>query len=376
MKFNTRLSNTKRKLFELGYNAAQIPLRRVTRRQLICRDELEQFVSTDRIYYFGKPEEYNPNFGEHQWLVDHTGEHTPGTFPKPFVCELTDVSLIGRYPIPVTDSFRVPLDAVVNTNVFDLNVFFSSLYAPKDVLTISDDKKVNTETAFLLYNYWSSGYFHWHFDSLTQLRGVQQFESITGRRPQLIVPPDMSAWQRETLRIVGYEDDDFTPWDSSSGEVDRLIIVTNQRPRPQAVQWLRERLRVHDEPPIDSNRIYVSRNDADRRRILNEEDVMGILDKYGFKKFIPGDHSVREQIAVMSNAELVVGPHGAGLTNLLHCPAETTVLEMFPESDIRGHFFTLSYKLGLEYNCLLCRSVGVDLVVDTDELEAQIVKLT
>lgn len=370
-----RAYSLKRTVTKSLYSSIQHPLRKISHRKLIETNELEEIVSDKSIHHFGKPEEYNPDFGEHEWLVEYTGKNTPGSFPQPFVCVLEDVRLWGRYPLPLVESFRIPLDALVNQNIFDLTVFASTMYAPRDVLSVPLSDGVDVETGFLLYNFWSKGFFHWHFDNLIQLRGVEQFESQTGTKPSLIVSPNLSSWQLETLEIMGFDEDDLVPWNSPTGRVDQLVVVTNQRPRPQAVRWLRDALELPDSSSSDENRIYVSRADAKRRRVLNEEAVVECLDEYGFTRFVPGEHSIREQIATMSNAEVVVGPHGAGLANLLHCPEETKVLELMPESDIRGHFFNLSYKLGLEYACCLCESSAKDILVDVDQLEEELTAL-
>lgn len=370
-----RAYSLKRTVTKSLYRSIQHPLRKISHRALIETAELEQMVSDASLHYFGEPEEYNPDFGKHEWLVEYTGENTPGSFPQPFVCAVDEAKLYGRYPIATINSLQAPVDAVVKDMIFDLNVFASSIHAPRDLLSIPRNDPVRVETGFLLYNYWSDGFFHWHLDDLIQLRGVEHFESVTGTKPKLIVSPELSGWQRETLEIMGYDDDDLVPWDSPTGTVDQLVVVTNQRYLPQSVKWLREALRLPKEKVSDSNRIYVSREDADRRRVVNEREVTELLEQYGFTKFTPGEHSIREQIRTLSNAEVVVGPHGAGLTNLLHCPEGTKVLELMPESDIRGHYFNLSYKLGLDYSCYLCDSSGTDLVVDVKELETTVAEL-
>jgi hypothetical protein len=334
--------------------------------------ELKQYAGNDSIYYFGETEEYNPDFGEQEWLVEHAGEDVSGSFPQPFVCTLDNIRLLGTYPLPFLESHQVPLDAVVNEKIFDLNVFASIINAPRHVLSVPLSDDVHVKTGFLLYNFWSEGFFHWHFDNLIQLRGIEQFKCQTGTKPILIVSPNLTDWQFETLEIMGYDEDDLVAYDAPVAQVDQLVVVSDQRPRPRAVRWLRKALEPSCDESSNGNRIYLSREDAKRRRVLNETEVVECLDKYSFTKFVPGEHSIREQIRTLSNAEAVVGPHGAGLTNLLHCPEDAKVLELMPESDIRGHFFDLSYKLGLTYTCCLCESFAKDIVVDTDQLDQEL----
>lgn len=66
-------------------------------------------------------------------------------------------------------------------------------------------------------------------------------------------------------------------------------------------------------------RLYVARGPraSNKRRLLNEAELFGRLDALGFVFFDPQEHDLATQIATFARAELVVSPHGAGLTNLI-----------------------------------------------------------
>ena len=46
-----------------------------------------------------------------------------------------------------------------------------------------------------------------------------------------------------------------------------------------------------------------------------------------------------EQIEAFRNARIVLSPHGAGLTNILFCRPNTTLIEIFPEGGVHGSAF-------------------------------------
>jgi hypothetical protein len=77
-------------------------------------------------------------------------------------------------------------------------------------------------------------------------------------------------------------------------------------------------------------KIYVSRSDASRRKVLNELELMEHLEKRGFKMVIPGKYSVADQSKLFEEAEIIIGPHGMGLTNILFSNNLKTVIELFP----------------------------------------------
>jgi capsular polysaccharide biosynthesis protein len=57
-----------------------------------------------------------------------------------------------------------------------------------------------------------------------------------------------------------------------------------------------------------------------------------------------------EQIAVFSRAECVVGPHGAGLTNLTFCRPGTKVVEIGTPYRPWACFYEIAHHRGLDYH--------------------------
>ncbi|PSP09012.1 MAG: hypothetical protein BRC54_00320 [Cyanobacteria bacterium SW_7_48_12] len=64
-------------------------------------------------------------------------------------------------------------------------------------------------------------------------------------------------------------------------------------------------------------RLYISRSKAKYRIITNEENVIQCLLKFEFTPVWLEEHNFATQIALLSNAEVVVAFHGTGLTNLI-----------------------------------------------------------
>ena len=74
--------------------------------------------------------------------------------------------------------------------------------------------------------------------------------------------------------------------------------------------------------------IYISRNDSKNRSITNEKDVVNYLKKFDFEVYELSKISFLEQIKIFCEAKIIVSMHGAGLTNLIFCKPETTVIEI------------------------------------------------
>lgn len=96
-------------------------------------------------------------------------------------------------------------------------------------------------------------------------------------------------------------------------------------------------------------RIYVSRDKARRRRVVNEVDVGARLEARGFTKVCLEDLSWSEQIELFRKAKVIVAPHGAGLANLVFCQPGTRVIEFFHRSYVNGCYWRLASIRGLDY---------------------------
>ncbi|MFZ1109104.1 MAG: glycosyltransferase family 61 protein [Rhodomicrobium sp.] len=112
-------------------------------------------------------------------------------------------------------------------------------------------------------------------------------------------------------------------------------------------------------------RIYISRNDARLRRVLNEKRLLPMLEALGVERAVLGDLPMERQVALFRQAGIVVAPHGAGLAHIAWCKPGTKVIEFFPGPDgPRGRarnatydYWLLSRLLGLDYSCHLAGPV-------------------
>lgn len=117
---------------------------------------------------------------------------------------------------------------------------------------------------------------------------------------------------------------------------------------PWIVTFLRERLSIPAR--TSGRRLYLPR--GGHRRILNESELLPILDEHGFEVYRPGttDEDPRQ---VFAEASVVVGGHGAGLTDIVFCPPGAAVLELMPHIHVRAYYWTLAAGAGLDYGYLI-----------------------
>jgi capsular polysaccharide biosynthesis protein len=80
----------------------------------------------------------------------------------------------------------------------------------------------------------------------------------------------------------------------------------------------------------------------------NRDELMAAISQLGFEKYVLEDLTPEEQIELFYDADVVVGTHGAGLTNLLFSP-HTRVLELFPRDFVEPHYLFMCKSLGHMY---------------------------
>jgi capsular polysaccharide biosynthesis protein len=132
---------------------------------------------------------------------------------------------------------------------------------------------------------------------------------------------------------------------------DRTILPSYPGARRNYPAWvpafLRERLGVQAGPP--TRRLYVPR--TTHRRISNVEELMPMLEEHGFEVFEPGGQE--DPRHAFAEAAVVVGGHGAGLSDLAFCRPGAAVLELLSDSHPMPFYATLAGSAGLRYGYLL-----------------------
>jgi len=99
--------------------------------------------------------------------------------------------------------------------------------------------------------------------------------------------------------------------------------------------------------------IYISRKDTKLRGVSNEDDFIQKLEKQGFKSVILSELTVVQQIRLFRSATFIVAPHGAGLTNIIFCRPDTTLVELLPDDYINPCFYSIAEVMGLKYAATL-----------------------
>ena len=203
-------------------------------------------------------------------------------------------------------------------------------------------------------------YYHWLFQLLPRYNLIERAGIRVSDIDYYYVNSQRSRFQRETLALLGIEPSKVIAGDKVPYLRARELIVPSVPLgascfRPWMLDFLREKFLPKNwrEMQPSGRRLYISRGLAGYRRVLNENEVVSFLTERGFEVAAMESMSVPEQAAMMAGCDVVIGPHGGGMSNLVFCTPGTKVVEIYSPELVATYFWRLSNRLGLDYYYML-----------------------
>lgn len=225
---------------------------------------------------------------------------------------------------------------------------------------------------------------HWHFvvDGLGCLREVHDSGART-----LFVDTNLSdgqiAFARRFAARAGMAS--FREMERVSAPIVRVrnVVFPTRRRFTEKVSWVRAVLGIETAAPAGGKRLFVLRNGASTRCLLNQDEIAGMLAaRFGFEAIDPGALTLDQQVAAFRDAQIVVGPHGAGLTDVVFAARPAVMVELF-HSEPQLFFHSLCYALGARHYTMRGapmsghdgRADNADYRVDAEELAGALAAL-
>lgn len=228
-----------------------------------------------------------------------------------------------------------------------------------------------------------TNYAHFVTDSLSRYR----LFTMSGMDPDSIdyiyAPKPDSALTMGLMEALGIPMEKcIWAWDEPRVQADTVIATSFPGARHNYARWLVNFLRTaRPATAKGGKRIFVPRGKV--RNLSNEQEILSIVRSFGFeiydcKKFAGHEY--------FGDADIVVGPHGAGLANLAFCKPGTRVLELLPSDHSYPFYYTLAESGDLDYSFIMGRSAqdrpfgsGIspfDFWIDPEVLRATLTTLT
>lgn len=149
---------------------------------------------------------------------------------------------------------------------------------------------------------------------------------------------------------------------------------------PDKAYWLKTKALFA--PPIvatPTRNIYLYRAPKFGRVARNMDELMPVLNKYGFETVDTGEMSIADQMNLFANTKNLIAIHGAGITNIIFSNwAQLNLLEILPGvGQLNTHYYWMAGLLGVQYDAIVSGEMDAQKVftLEPQVLEKAIVKM-
>ncbi len=280
------------------------------------------------------------------------------TTPSAFVALLPRGRVYGENGTIISPDDRLIADLSIEFGVVQNNAEDHSIF---QMIKLAQLLRLDARVAVLAAAGGYS-YFHWMFDVLPRIHLLQK-SNLFSKVDKFVVNTLASDFQKETLEKLGIPVEKCLESKPDFHiQATHLIVPSLPGITGSMTQWACDFLREtflksatdqSSDKSSQSERLYISRALATRRRVLNEDAVIDLLSRFGFKVLTMEKLTVLKQAAVMATAEVVISVHGAALTNLVFCSPGCKVIEIFAPHYVNPCYRALCNLMNLDYWYLL-----------------------
>ena len=237
------------------------------------------------------------------------------------------------------------------------------------------------DTVLSLNSYSTNNYFHFLIDSLAQMHWRQRVPAAAAARMIITGYDEESAkalpFMAQSLARAAIGTQMLMPFDGTLMFCPHVLFPARDTgANPAKIAELRRLLGVSGRAR-GTAKLYITRPGAQRRRLVNDAEIAQRLARLGFTPVDPGALSFDQQVELFAGAAVIVGPHGAALTNAAFMSPGGAVVELTHEARVVWTFHEVAGAAGLSYACVIgdrtdpaANALFADFVVNADEVEA------
>jgi capsular polysaccharide biosynthesis protein len=206
---------------------------------------------------------------------------------------------------------------------------------------------------------WTNTYYHFLTEALPAILSIQSNE----RRIHQPIACLKSSFCIPISRWFGIENDIIHELPKYTKEIVTLEFVECGNPSPQKIQLLRfvieQKLSFEKKIGI---LIYRRENN---RKVLNHDELLQMLKKkYSDVEWVVFDLlPIEETTILFSKARMIVGPHGAGFTNMIFAPKGIDIIEFMDTDNPNICYWHLSEMLGNKYHMIECKTINSNFAI-------------
>lgn len=226
------------------------------------------------------------------------------------------------------------------------------------------------ESPLIVSHPYGGNYFHFTTELMPKMRF---FSPIRARN--LVMPNNItnSASQVDLITCFGHGRLLFS--------IDRPVrvkdpMLVDETMSEEGIYWLNQNFNSNFKK--GSRNIYIRRGSTGTRMggggdLLQSEELESFLKAHNFETitFGNGELSVRQQVNLLDDANIILCTHGAALTNIVYLKPSVAILEVISPLTPRAVFMHIASTLGFKYYGLFTDNIDSEnnILVGRDELE-------
>jgi len=202
---------------------------------------------------------------------------------------------------------------------------------------------------------WYSNHFHWLLRHVPKLVTIQE----QGCAEQLVLPADLRLddVQLASARHLGLDLGTLPRMTTDVLHARQLMLIDLPDPHPALVESIRGAF-AHLMRPQGARRLYVRRTQSGRRQLANEEAAWELLAGWGFESVAFEELTFEEKVGACSEASVIAGVHGAGLSNIVFCAPGAHLIEVIDPRYANPEYYELAAVSGVSYWMVIGQPAG------------------
>ena len=222
---------------------------------------------------------------------------------------------------------------------------------------VGDSIKISGKSLVLCNDGCHDGYFHWVARMLPKLWAIEKNGFSINNFDWVIVNGPEMQFKSSTLKDFGIPQDKIVYTEAEQlYRFDFMIGVNNIRYHKEGINFMREKYLAKKNIEVD-RKVYLSRQKAKHRKILEEDKLISYLEKKGYEIIDFADYSVVEQAEIMASTKELITIHGAGLANLIFASPKMKLLEILEDTFVNVNYWFYSNLMDVNYHYYLGKAV-------------------
>lgn len=252
-----------------------------------------------------------------------------------FLCKLNNAKIYSSWGFYFTNDNKLIKETMPFERILSLYGELGGRFA---FYRLRFKKKTNLNV-FSLQSVWNVCFGHWIHETLPKLFILKDLGYIDKIDAIILGDGCNSKFHKDSLAIFGVDKKKIIYISDETEILCKSLYLSSFPSRNTHYPdiWVCNKYRELSKELIKNyditkfpKKIYLSRKNVKTRKILNEDKLMEILSKLGYKMICPEDYSLQEQFCMFYNADKIISILGSGLTNLVCSKENISVLGIVP----------------------------------------------